>query len=41
VWLAEQLAKSKEKGAAHTVVFQHIPWFLKTPGITLKKAKTK
>lgn len=31
VWLTEQLELSKQKGAVHTVVFQHIPWFLKDP----------
>jgi hypothetical protein len=41
VWLTEELAKSKEKGAGHTIVFQHIPWFWKTPGINLTQKKQK
>ena len=28
-WLEEQLIKSKEVGASHVVIFQHIPWFIK------------
>ena len=28
-WLDDQLALSKEKKAVHTVVFQHIPWFVR------------
>jgi len=27
-WLEEELRVAGERGAAHTVVFQHIPWFL-------------
>ena len=30
-WIDAHLTKSKDLGAVHTVVFQHIPWFLKTP----------
>ena len=30
-WLDAQLALSREKKAVHTLVFQHIPWFVKTP----------
>jgi 3',5'-cyclic AMP phosphodiesterase CpdA len=29
-WLRAELAKAKSSGAAHTVVFQHHPWFLNT-----------
>lgn len=28
-WLQEQLAKAKEWGVTHILVFQHIPWFLR------------
>ena len=28
-WLTNQLEESATQGAVHTVVFQHIPWFLK------------
>ncbi len=41
MWLTEELAKSKEKGAGHTIVFQHIPWFWKTPGINLTQINQK
>ena len=31
-WLDRTLLRAKEKGAKHTMVFQHIPWFVKDPG---------
>ena len=30
-WLDRTLLRAKEKGAKHTMVFQHIPWFVKDP----------
>ena len=30
-WLDAQLALSQEKKAVHTLVFQHIPWFVNAP----------
>jgi 3',5'-cyclic AMP phosphodiesterase CpdA len=30
-WLRDELAKAKAAGAKHIVVFQHHPWFIKTP----------
>jgi hypothetical protein len=30
-WLEEELSKSARLGSKHTVIFQHIPWFVKRP----------
>jgi len=31
-WLSAELAKAKQEGVKHLIVFQHIPFFLKDPG---------
>jgi len=31
-WLGTELAKAKQSGVKHLIVFQHIPFFLKDPG---------